>query len=190
MEIKQASFIKSIAGPEGLLEDVLPQIAFIGRSNVGKSSLINHLTKTPNLCRTGSRPGVTVTVNLFLINKKYYLADLPGYGYAKMGFKDRKTLERMIFWYLTDTHNQFHKILLLIDGQVGPTANDFDILNFLIDQQLPFAIVATKIDKLKPSQKAQQLKKLQQELGNFPIIPYSAAKNIGRSDLLKEINLV
>lgn len=180
----QAEYLRSISSPADLPEDDFPQFAFIGRSNVGKSSFINAITGIANLCRSGSTPGVTKKVNLFWINKKYYFADLPGYGYAKLSYKERQELEKLIFWYLSEPQNHFRQIFLLIDAQVGPTSNDQDVIKFLLEAGLPATIVLSKTDKLKNSQKNQQIKKIQQAIPpHFAIIPFSVKTGAGKREI-------
>jgi GTP-binding protein len=190
MSSLQAEYLRSISLPSALPQDNLPQFAFIGRSNVGKSSFINTVTGISNLCRSGSTPGVTKKVNLFLVNRKYYFADLPGYGYAKMSLKERRELEKLIFWYLSERQNQFRQIFLLIDAQIGPTPNDLDVMEFLLQQGLPATIVASKIDKLKPSEKNRQIQNIRSQLPpHFNLIPFSSHSGEGKKEILKTLGI-
>ena len=190
MFIKSAEYYRSIAQSNDLPEDLLPQFAFIGRSNVGKSSFINTITGQKNLCRSGSTPGVTKKVNLFLINRQCFFADLPGYGYAKLSFQERQKLEDLIFWYLGEKNHHFQKIFLLIDSKIGLTEQDEDVINFLHQLKLPTIIIASKIDKLKNQQRTIQLRNLQNTLPEgFKIIPFSSQTTEGKKAVLAEINL-
>lgn len=187
--IENAIFKTSLASPAQLeqlrlSEPELPQFAFIGRSNVGKSSFINSVTATKNLCRSGSTPGLTRTVNLFLINRKIIFADLPGYGYAKMSIPERKKLEQIIFWYLGESNTSFKQIFLLIDSKIGPQPSDLEVLQFLNQKGLPTTIVATKIDRLRSSERAAAIKKITQAIPSHPTIPYSSENGEGRQQIL------
>jgi len=186
----QAEYLRSITGPADLPEDEFPQFAFIGRSNVGKSSFINAITGISNLCRSGSTPGVTKKVNLFLINKKFYFADLPGYGYAKLSYKERKELEKLIFWYLSEPLNHFQRIFFLIDAQVGPTSNDQDVLKYLLEAGLPTTLILSKTDKLKNSEKTRQINQIKQQIPpHFPIVPFSVKTGEGKKDVHKILGI-
>ncbi|MCC6643422.1 ribosome biogenesis GTP-binding protein YsxC [Candidatus Peregrinibacteria bacterium] len=188
--IENATFKTSLASPAQLeqlrlTEPELPQFAFIGRSNVGKSSFINSVTATKNLCRSGSTPGLTRTVNLFVINRKIHFADLPGYGYAKMSIPERKKLEQIIFWYLGDSGTTFKQIFLLVDSKIGPQPSDLEVLNFLNQKGLPTTIIATKIDRLRSSERSHAIKKITQAIPHHNIIPYSSENGEGRSKVLE-----
>jgi GTP-binding protein len=188
MDIRSAKFIKGVVGPEEVLEDEKPQIAFIGRSNVGKSSVINSLTKQKGLARTSSFPGLTQQINVFLINNTFYLVDLPGYGYARISAKVGDQLSRLINWYLFESGYKQQIIVLIIDANVGPTVNDLDMLQNLEEQEKNIIVVANKIDKIKKSEYKKQLQKIQSLIGDHKIIPYSSEKRIGVKELLLEIS--
>lgn len=187
MNIKSAKYFRSILSESDFPQESLPQFAFIGRSNVGKSSFINTITGQKDLCRSGSTPGVTQKVNLFLINNDIYFADLPGYGYAKMMRGERKKLEDTIFWYLQNPRNQFKQIFLLIDGEIGPTSSDLEVLDFLDQQNLPTTIIASKIDKLKAARQAQGIKKAMIMMPNHEIIPFSSKTGVGKKTVQDRI---
>lgn len=189
MSIFSAEYFKSFVPGATLPSENYPIYAFIGRSNAGKSSFINTITGQKSLARSGATPGVTKKVNLFLINKKYFFADLPGYGYSKMSRQDRNTLEKLIFWFLSHPEMNFQQIFLLIDCRVGPTADDLDIIEFLNQNHLPLTIIASKVDKLKPSQKHQQLKKLSLAVPKHQIIPFSAVTGEGKKEIIDVMNL-
>ncbi|MEK7180976.1 MAG: ribosome biogenesis GTP-binding protein YihA/YsxC [Patescibacteria group bacterium] len=187
MNITSAKFLKGVDGTNETLEDGTPQIAFIGRSNVGKSSVINSLTNQKDLARTSSFPGLTKEINIFLINNSYYLVDLPGYGFAKASHEERERLQKLIFWYLFDSNCKQKKVVLILDANVGPTENDLEMLRGLEEHEKKIVIVANKIDKIKESEYKEKLNKLKSLVGEHKIIPYSSETKFGRSELINEI---
>lgn len=187
MNIKSAQFVKGIVGPDEALDEDIPQIAFIGRSNVGKSSVINFLTSQKNLARTSSRPGRTQEINLFLINDSRYFLDLPGYGYAKASKVTRYKLQEIIFGFLFDSAYNQEKVVLIIDANIGPRETDLEILSSLEDHEKEVVIVANKIDKIKKSEYNKQLASIQDQIGEHKIVPFSVKKRIGKDELLNEI---
>lgn len=187
MEIKTAEFIKGITGTNKILEDLRPQVAFVGRSNVGKSSVINSLVKRKNLVKSSSKPGKTRQINFFLINKEIYFVDLPGYGFIKIPSKQKEKIKKMILWYLFYSKTKFKKVVLIIDALVGPSKFDKEMLSLLNQNKHPIILVANKIDKLKKNKWISQLKMLQEETGHKEIIPYSAKTKEGRNELLAKI---
>lgn len=189
MHIKSAKFVKGIVKADDLLEDGKPQIAFIGRSNVGKSSVINTLTKQKDLARTSSFPGRTQEINLFLINNNFYLVDLPGYGYAKLSKERRHWIQALIHWYLLESRYSQKKVVLIIDANVGVTENDLEMLENLDEAQKDVIIVANKIDKIKQGDIKRQFQKIRALVGNHKIIPFSAEKRAGVQELLTEISV-
>ncbi len=187
MLITSAQFIKGITQSDKVLENSLPQVAFMGRSNVGKSSVINSLTRQKKLARTSNYPGRTQEINIFLINKSFYLLDLPGFGYAKTSKEKRLELQDIIYGYLFESLYVQKRVVLIIDAKVGPTELDLEILKLLEEHKKKVVIVANKIDKVKPSFLKKQLMKIQKVVGPYKIIAYSAQKNKGRKELLREI---
>lgn len=187
MNIISAKFIKGIVAADELLDDGKDQIAFIGRSNVGKSSTINALTKKPGLAKTSSFPGRTQEINVFLINKLFYLIDLPGYGYTKTSRYAREQIQKLIYWYLLDSKYRQKKVVLIIDANVGPTENDLKMLQSLQDKGKDIIVIANKIDKVKRSIQQKQLKKIQNIIGHHKVIPFSTEKNIGLQELTAKI---
>ncbi|MFA4967737.1 MAG: ribosome biogenesis GTP-binding protein YihA/YsxC [Candidatus Margulisiibacteriota bacterium] len=187
MHITSAKFIKGIAGTDDILEDGTPQIAFIGRSNVGKSSVINSLAKQKGLAITSSFPGRTQQINLFLINRSIYLVDLPGYGFAKASHEVRERLFKLVDWYLFKSPYKQKMIVLIIDANVGPTDSDLEMLGSLEEFNKNIVVVANKVDKIKKSKYQEQLQSIKDTIGDHKIIPYSAEKRIGVNDLTKEI---
>ncbi|MCK9445355.1 ribosome biogenesis GTP-binding protein YihA/YsxC [bacterium] len=187
MKIESAKFIKSVSGSDSSLESNTPQVAFIGRSNSGKSSVINSLVNQNNLAVTSSFPGRTQKINIFLINNSLYFIDLPGYGYAKVPEKLKNSLKAMINWYFFLSNYEQKKIVLIIDANVGPTKDDLEMLYSLEDHGKDIIVVANKIDKIKQSQCEEQFNKIKELIGNHVIVPYSAKKKDGVKELLSEI---
>lgn len=151
MEIKSAEFIISNASVSKCPDITLPEYAFIGRSNVGKSSLINMLTNHKKLAKTSATPGKTLLINHFLINKAWYLVDLPGYGYAKRGKKEQENLRQIISSYILH-REQMTNLFVLIDSRHEPQKIDLEFIEWLGENGIPFSIVFTKADKSKPMQ--------------------------------------
>jgi len=187
MKIESAQFIKGVRGSDSILEDGLPQVAFIGRSNVGKSSVINSLVNQNDLAKTSSFPGRTQQINLFLINDSLYFVDLPGYGYARVPNELKDSLRAMVNWYFFVSNYEQKKVILIIDANVGPTKDDLDILHNLEDYKKDIIVVANKTDKIKQTEYEEQFKTIKKLIGTHQVIPYSAKKKIGIEELLKEI---
>jgi len=182
-----AKFIKGITGTNDILYDGKFQVAFLGRSNVGKSTLINSLCLAPNLARSSSNPGKTIRMDFFLINDALYFVDFPGYGYAKRSFENRNKLAKMILWYLMYSQVKNRLVLLIIDAKVGFTTQDREMLKTLREEQIDHIIVANKADNLKIGQKEKELEKLQLDAGNAEVILYSSKQRYGNENLLKKI---
>ena len=192
MKITKAEFICSNTRVDLCPQESIPEYAFIGRSNVGKSSLINMLVERKKLAKTSSTPGKTRLINHFKINKEWFLCDLPGYGYAKVSKKERETFSKMIQRYAFDRTNLVC-FLVLVDARHKPQELDLDFIEWLGDSQLPFVIVLTKIDKINQLGKSKNLKLLKDELSQtwdeLPLIfETSAEKGTGRNELLKFID--
>ena len=187
MEIKSAEFIKGILGTNELLEDQRLQVAFIGRSNVGKSSVINSLVNRRDLVKSGSRPGKTRQINFFLIYGKVYFVDLPGYGFLKASLKEKEKIRKMIFWYLFRSEIHFKKVVLIIDAKIGLNKFDKEMLDLLNEKEFSVVIAVNKTDKLKKNVLNKQLEIIQKEVGENIAIPYSAKTKKGRDELLNEI---
>jgi GTP-binding protein len=183
MKIKSAEFIKGVVGEDEILQDEIPQIAFIGRSNVGKSSVINSLVNRKDLAKSSAKPGKTKEINIFLINRAFYLIDLPGYGFAKASLEDRENLRKLIYWYLFYSTIEQKKVVLIIDAKVGVTEYDAEILRRLEDREQNIIVIANKIDKLKNSEYKKSLAAIQEKVGKHKVIPYSSEKKIGIGDL-------
>ena len=175
-----------------LPENTLPEIAFAGKSNVGKSSLINGLMNRKSFARTSATPGKTQTINFYNINQELYLVDLPGYGYAKVSEQEKKKWGQMIERYMHQS-KQLRAVFLLIDIRHAPSANDKMMYDWILSQGYHPIIIATKLDKLKRSQVQKQIKVVRQGLGlskDSILIPFSAVTKQGRDeiwDLAEEI---
>ena len=188
MSTTSATFIKGVTVVDGTLEADLPHIAFIGRSNVGKSSTINALTGVKKLAKTSAFPGRTQQLNLFRIGNAgaqgaYYLVDLPGYGFAKLSKQGRAVLQELINAYLFNAPVEQSIVFLIIDAYVGATASDLELLEALDKHHKHTVILANKVDKIKKNDVKKQLLALQHSVGNHTLIPYSADEKIGLADI-------
>lgn len=185
MRITEAEFVKSAIDPSAFPKDGRPEIAFVGRSNVGKSSLLNNLLGRKGLAKTSSTPGKTQLLNFFSINHRYYFVDLPGYGYAKVPLAMKERWGRIVTEYLA-TRTHLRLAVVLVDSRHKPSPLDIELLDLLEAAGRPYIIVATKVDKLKSSQRARQFNALRDGLGLEPDarpIPYSVEDNRGRKEL-------
>ena len=194
MEIKEARFIISNTDVKKCPAPNKPEYAFIGRSNVGKSSLINMLTNKKSLAKTSGKPGKTQVINHFLINEEWYLVDLPGYGYAKAPITERKKWEKFIQKYILEREN-LYCLFVLIDSRHEPQPVDIEFMEWLGIRGIPFVMVFTKIDKLKPEELAENLKvyeeKMQESWEKMPdFFVTSAETRQGKTELLEFINKV
>ena len=190
--IKSAEYISSSPNVTMCPKEPLPEYAFIGRSNVGKSSLINMLVERKKLAKTSSSPGKTRLINHFIINGEWYLADLPGYGYAKVSKKERESFARMIEQYGAQRTNLVC-FFVLVDARIPPQQLDLDFMEWLGDSGIPFVIVLTKVDKISQKEKSQNLKALKEALleewEELPVIfESSAITGTGRKEILTFIN--
>ena len=186
VNLNMAEFIRSAAKPADFPRDRLPQIAFAGRSNVGKSSVINRLLNRKNFARVGAQPGKTTHINYFLIDKKFYLIDLPGYGYAKVSMQEKERWGKLIEAWFADTELMTLGVLI-VDSRHKPTADDRTMSDFFLSTGKPFAIVANKLDKLKKSEIEGNIQRIRDTLElpeNVPVIPFSAEKGDGKQTLL------
>mgnify|MGYP000291855663 CR=1 FL=1 len=189
--IYKATFEKSSAELDQCPEPHIPEFVFIGRSNVGKSSLINMLCNIKGLAKTSSTPGKTQLINHFLIDEDWYLVDLPGYGYARTSKVNRKMFKKMIYHYIEKRPNLIN-VFVLIDARHKPQKIDLEFLEWLGTKQIPFSIVFTKLDKLKPSELEDSMKTYEKALKDtweeLPVIfQTSAEKQIGKDDLIHSI---
>jgi GTP-binding protein len=182
MKITSAEFIKSAFNPSHYPTDELPEIAFLGRSNVGKSSLINSLLLRKALARTSNTPGRTQSINFFLINESFYFVDLPGYGYAKVSKQMRGDWGKMAEEYLS-LRPQLALSVQLVDSRHKPTALDIQLYEWLIYHDKPHVIAATKADKLSNNQYQKAEKEIQKALPDTEIVAYSSETGKGRDRL-------
>lgn len=194
MIIKDAEYVGSFPSEAKCPTDGLPEYAFIGRSNVGKSSLINMLCERKKLAYISNKPGKTQSLNFYRINDAWYVVDLPGYGYAKISKKTRREWERMIQGYLIK-RTTLQCAFVLIDANVPPQANDIEFINWLGEHRIPFVIVYTKLDRMKEDQCDKNIEAIQQALlKHWHALPQqfrtSANKGWGRDEILQFIEQV
>ena len=172
--------------------DPRPEVALSGRSNVGKSSLINTLLGRKSLARVSSSPGKTITINYYDVDKKMYLVDLPGYGYAKRSQESKRGWSTLTedYFVKNPSSDAIKLVIQLIDIRTGPTDDDIMMINFLIDNEVDFIVVATKTDKLSKTQLANALDDLHKEYfegTNIEIIPFSSVTRVGKDEVWKKI---
>lgn len=189
MQVHQARFVLSALDPEQYPRDRRPEIAFVGRSNVGKSTLLNTLLGRKNLAKTSSTPGKTQTINFFDINEKIYLVDLPGYGFAKVPKAMKDAWNRVMVAYL-GAREPLRMVCVLVDARHKPSALDLDMLHILEEAAVPTLVVATKFDKLKQSQRKKSLALIGKTLGldGDAVLPFSAVNREGVKDLWQVID--
>ncbi|MBK7934256.1 MAG: YihA family ribosome biogenesis GTP-binding protein [Pyrinomonadaceae bacterium] len=186
MKVTSAEFVKSAFERSHWVIDGRPEIAFLGRSNVGKSSLINSLLLRKGLARTSNTPGRTQSINFFLINDSLYFADLPGYGYARVSKTMRADWGKMAEEYLSD-RQELALCIQLIDSRHAPTSLDIQLNEWLKHNEKPFVVVATKADKSSKTELAKSLKLAKATLTDSRILTYSATKALGRDEVWGEI---
>lgn len=187
MKVTSAEFIKSAFNRDHWIDDQRPEIAFLGRSNVGKSSLINSLLQRKGLARTSNTPGRTQSINYFLINDDLYFVDLPGYGYAKVSKSTRSDWGAMAEEYLSE-REQLVLCVQLIDARHEPTRLDLQLNEWLNFNGRPHIAVATKSDKLSTNQLAKQLKVIRMALKFSEVIPYSSETGKGREEVWSQLD--
>lgn len=188
MKLTSAQLIARVTTEDDIPVQDLEHVAFIGRSNVGKSSVINTLTSKKDLAKPSATPGFTKSINFYLINKKFFLVDLPGYGYAQGSLKDKIRLQQLIEWYLTYpdlTHKQL--IVLIVDAKVGITELDEQMVILLQKLNKRVIVLANKIDKLKKNNVAKQINSIKLAVEPYPVIPFSAKQKVGIPLVNKEI---
>ncbi|MEZ7494092.1 ribosome biogenesis GTP-binding protein YihA/YsxC [Leeuwenhoekiella aequorea] len=195
MRIKSAEFLVSNSNVAKCPQNKMPEYAFIGRSNVGKSSLINMLTDRKNLAKTSGRPGKTQLINHFTINESWYLVDLPGYGYARVSKKAKKEFQKFITQYFEE-REQLVSAFVLIDCRHEPQPIDRDFMQYLGEKQIPFSIIFTKADKLKPKALERNIENYKQallegvwlEMPNYFVS--SASNSVGKEEILNYIGAI
>ena len=186
VKISSARFVKSAVRPDDFPRDQRPEIAFCGRSNIGKSSLLNALTNSRGLARTSSSPGRTQTINFFLIDERMYFVDLPGYGFAKAAKTVRESWGVMIEEYLRN-RRQLKMALMLVDSRIEPTEPDVMMKQWLDHHRIPNAVVLTKSDKISRNQLNRALRASVNILNTKEIIPFSAVTGSGKDEILKRV---
>src|SRR4030043_254177 len=185
MKILKAEFIKGVIGDDYSLGDNFPQVAFFGRSNVGKSSVINSLVDKKDLAKVSKTPGKTREANFFRINDSFYFVDFPGYGYAKRSMKERNKMIKRIFWYVKYSNVRPKAVFLIIDVKVGLTVLDREMIKILGENKHQVVIIANKIDKLEKIAAEKQISSIQKEAPHVSVLPYSAKTKEGKDELLK-----
>ncbi len=183
MNIKSAVFVRGVTNTDNMIRDGLPQVAFIGRSNAGKSTLINTLVNNKKLARTSSTAGRTQEINFFLINESFYFVDLPGYGYARGSFEKRDTIADRINGYFFDSDISQYKVVLIVDAKVGMTESDKEMLEALASHGKDVVIVLNKIDKTKQGERQKSINEVKKIAGDYLVIPFSSVKKIGLETL-------
>jgi len=190
MKIISAEFVKSAVKDKDYPAGELPEVALAGRSNVGKSSLLNKLLNRKKLARTSKTPGRTRMINFFLVNGRFRLVDLPGYGYARVSFRERESWRKMVESYLKSSKN-LRGMVLLVDSRHPPTALDVQMYNWLKFYRIPTVVVGTKADKLSRSRLINSLETISKTLpvsDQDPLVPFSAETGLGRKELLEIID--
>jgi len=187
MNISKSEFIKGVIGDDYGTEDNLPHVAFFGRSNSGKSSVINSLVGKKELVKTSKTPGKTREANFFRIDDAFFFVDFPGYGYAKCSVSERNKMIKRTLWYVEFSNIRPQAIFLIIDVKVGLTTLDRDMIKILKENKHNIIIVANKIDKLSKSAARKQISLIQKEIQDIPVLGYSAKTNEGKDELTKTI---
>lgn len=188
MNLQNVEFLISAATPRDFPGNRLPEIAFAGKSNVGKSSVINRLLQRKNFARVGEKPGKTVHVNYFVVDRKCYFIDLPGYGFAKVSQAEKDRWGKLMEDYFASQRIDLG--IMIVDARHAPTNNDITMANWFLESGCPFVVVANKLDKLKKSELLPNMQRIREDLElpeECPVIPFSAEKGTGREDLLKYI---
>ena len=188
MNLNQVEFLISAASPKDFPGKRLPEIAFAGKSNVGKSSVINRILNRKNFARVGEKPGKTVHVNYFVVDGKAYFVDLPGYGYAKVSQAEKEGWGKLMEDYFAA--GRIDLGILIVDARHAPTNNDITMANWFMQSGCPFVVVANKLDKLKKSEIEPNLLTIRQDLElpeACPVIPFSAEKGTGKEELVRFI---
>ena len=188
MNLQKVEFLISAAAPKDFPKTRLPEIAFAGKSNVGKSSVINRLLQRKNFARVGEKPGKTIHVNYFTVDKCCYFVDLPGYGFAKVSQSEKERWGRLMEDYFAA--GRIDLGIMIVDARHAPTNNDITMARWFIDSGCPFVVVANKLDKLKKSEIVPNLQTIREDLElpeGCPVIPFSAEKGDGRDELMNYI---
>lgn len=188
MNLQNVEFLISAASTKNFPKRCLPEIAFAGKSNVGKSSVVNRLLQRKNFARVGEKPGKTIHVNYFTVDQSCYFVDLPGYGFAKVSQAEKDRWSRLMEDYFAA--GRIDLGILIVDARHAPTKNDIIMAQWFLSTDCPFVVVANKLDKLKKSELVPNLQTIRQDLElpeECPVIPFSAEKGDGRDELIKHI---
>ena len=188
MNFNNVEFLTSAASTKGFPPKRIPEIAFAGKSNVGKSSVINRILNRKNFARVGEKPGKTIHVNYFTVDEKCYFVDLPGYGYAKVSQSEKERWGRLMEDYFAAQRIDLG--VFIVDARHAPTNNDITMARWFLDSGCPFVVVANKLDKVKRSQIDGNLQTIREDLElpeDCPVIPFSAEKGTGKDELVKRI---
>ena len=188
MNLHNVEFLISAAAPKDFPAVRMPEIAFAGKSNVGKSSVINRILNRKNFARVGEKPGKTIHVNYFTVDKKCYFVDLPGYGYAQVSQKEKERWGKLMESYFAAERIDLG--VFIVDARHAPTNNDITMARWFLDSGCPFVVVANKLDKVKKSQIEENLNVIRRDLelpDHCQILPFSAEKGTGRDTLVKLI---
>ena len=189
MNLQKVEFVRSAATPKDFLSDGLPQIAFAGKSNVGKSSVLNCILQRKNFARVGQKPGKTIHINYFKVDGRAYFVDLPGYGYAQVSASEKERWGKLMERYFA-MPEQITLGVMIVDARHAPTPLDVVMAQLFSNAGRPFVVVANKLDKLKKSEIAPNMAVIRETLAldeRIPVIPFSAEKGTGRSELLSTI---
>lgn len=189
MNLQKVAFVRSAATPSDFLADGLPQIAFAGKSNVGKSSVLNCILQRKNFARVGQKPGKTIHINYFKVDDRAYFVDLPGYGYAQVAASEKERWGKLMERYFA-LPERITLGVMIVDARHAPTALDIIMAQLFVNSGCPFVVVANKLDKLKKSEIEPNLRVIRQTLelaDTVPLIPFSAEKGTGRGELLSAI---
>ena len=188
MNFNNVDFLISAASTKDFPKDRLPEIAFAGKSNVGKSSVINRVLQRKNFARVGEKPGKTVHVNYFTVDKKCYFVDLPGYGFAKVSQSEKDRWAKLMESYFAS--GRIDLGIMIVDARHAPTNNDITMADWFLQSECPFVVVANKLDKVKKLEIAPNLERIREDLSlpdECPVIPFSAEKGTGREELIRLI---
>lgn len=188
MKLSDVKFYKSVGlETSEIMFDAKNEVVFVWRSNVGKSSIMNALFEKKDLVKTSSRPGKTKLANIFTVANKYYMTDLPGYGFAKLGKNLKEALEGLISWYLEERTTHLKKVVILIDSKLGAQQTDLDMYKYILELELPVTIVLSKIDKIGKNELNKSLAHAKEMFFGQEIIPVSSTKKLWINELTKSI---
>ncbi len=187
MSAHLATFVKGIRGTDEILSDGVPQLCFVGRSNVGKSSLLNTLTGVKGLAHEGDKPGKTQEINFYHVDRKYYFVDLPGYGFAQVSKTERDKLRNLIVWYLTESKARIVTVALVIEAVAGVTEFDRGMYAILTKENIPHVIVINKVDKLTQKELSDRMKEIHEGMSTEQVFFCSTRTGRGIEELRNEL---